>query len=940
MATRIAPLALILLLAGAASAATPADLEHFEKEVRPVLVERCQACHSTQIKISELDLSSAEGFIRGGSRGSLINSAEPGASLLLKVVSYDDPLKMPPTGKLSDEELALLSEWVERGAAWPGAETVAAIEDPAGETGFTAEQKTFWAFQPVKDHEAPVVKNDSWAKTPIDRFLLAKLEEAGIEPSALASKETLLRRASFDLTGLPPSEEDMAAFLADDSATAFEKAVDRMLASPRYGERWGRHWLDVARYADSTGNDEDHRYPYAWRYRDYVIEAFNEDLPYPEFVREQLAGDLLPSADGSPINRRGIIATGFLALGAKAIAQQDKPKMLADVYDEQIDVVSRAFLGLTLSCARCHDHKFDPLLQRDYYSMSAFFSNTRSFRDPSTHVSKLLFTPLVPGEEWDSYEKQQEEIRRRKFERDNLAEIEIEQFVSKLAPKVADYMLAAHKVYSDGAAADTAAAEAGLDGALLARWVDYLKPQSTVRIQLSEWREATEANRSAIATKYQQSFEETFAEWTKKLAKWRKEANRPAEEITMGIPAKPRFEPGENRFFAEVYMARRSSGPFSFKSKEDHAKVLQEETRQRIAQLEKEVAELEAKAMETPDRACAVEDKSAKELVQQHVFIRGDYHSKGEPSPQSYPVILAGFDQAPIETGGSGREQLADWIASPENPLAARVMVNRIWKGHFGRGIVATPSNFGKMGARPSHPELLDYLAARFVEDGWSVKKMHKRIMASAAYQQSSATTEAQAMKDSENLLLSHFTRRRLDVEEIHDGLLAIDGSIDLTVGGTMQAGFGTDRENSNDRLSLNPDEETRRLVYLPLRRANLPALLNLFDFGDATAPQGQRTETTVAPQALFMMNSKFVAERSANLARQLLEDQSADDAGRTRLAYRRVLSRIPSADEIDAGLTYVAAYRERFGDKADRAAAWASYCRILLASNEFIYVD
>ena len=929
------PLVLCLFAAAVAPAQSPEDIEYFEKNVRPLLVAKCQMCHTAELKTAELDLSSAEGFVKGGASGPLVNKEHPEDSALLKVVSYEATLKMPPMGKLADAEIAVLKEWVARGAHWPGAEQVKLVE-PKTEVGFTKEQREWWAFQPVKDPASPAVKNESWVKSPVDRFVLAKLEEKSLAPAPAADKATLLRRASYDLTGMPPTKTELEAFLANDSPEAFEKAVDRLLDSPRYGERWGRHWLNVARYADSTGNDEDHRYPYAYRYRDYVIDSFNDDLPFDQFVREQIAGDLLPAADGAPLNERGIVATGFLALGPKAVAQQDKTKMLYDVYDEQVDVVSKAVLGMTLACARCHDHKFDPLLQVDYYSMAGVFANTRSFSDPSTHVSKLLFRPLVPDAEWKAYEAEQETIRKRKFELDNLADIEIEAHVETVAPHVAEYMLAAYSVYAKGADASAEAGKAGLDAELVAKWADYLKPGAEVRAHLADWDNATDAKRAAAAQAFEDSFNATLGTWYKKLRNWRKQADRPAEEITMGIPEKPRFEPGENRFFYEALLARKGA-PFSFTSKESKEKLLKPETKVRIAELETQVAELEKNARPEPARACAVEDKLAQDRIEQALFIRGDYNSKGEPTPLRFPAILEGLDQQPVSTAGSGRLELARWMTSKDNPLTPRVIVNRVWQGHFGDGLVRTVDNFGKAGEQPSHPELLDWLSARFLEDGWSIKKLHKRIMLTAAYQQSSEFGESKALADPENRLLSRFTRRRLDVEEIRDGLLTVDGTIDLRMGGTLQEGFGTDGENSNDRLSVDPDAQVRRTVYLPLRRANLPALLNLFDFGDATTAIGRRPSTNVAPQALFMMNSGFVAERARNLAEQLIEKQ--DSAARVRDAYLRTLNRAPGADEVDRALTYISSVRDKFSE-LDELDAWQSYCRILMASNEFIYVD
>ncbi len=920
-----------LLLAASIPAQTADHAEFFEKEVRPLLVAKCQMCHSAQLQSSGLDLSGPEGFMKGGGGGPLIDHDNLADSFLLKTISYEGALKMPPTGKLTDSEIATLTQWVQSGAYWPGAENVVDLSAAAQQQGFTAEQKQFWAFQPVGDPAPPQVDDAAWAANDVDRFILAKLEEAGVKPNDPASKQTLLRRAYFDLTGLPPTPADIEAFLADESPRAFENVVDKLLASPRYGERWGRHWLDVARYADSTGNDEDHRYPYAWRYRDYVIQAFNDDMPYDRFVREQVAGDLMPAPDGSAVYRQGVVATGLLALGPKAVAQQDKTRMLYDVYDEQVDVVSKAFLGLTLSCARCHDHKFDPLLTRDYYSMINFFANTRSFRDPSTHVSKLLFVPLVEEEKWAEYEAEQEEIRKRKFEIENVPEIEIEQHVAPFTGQVAAYMLAAREVYEDGKTAQAVAAAQGLDAAMVERWAAYLEPGAEVRAHMAAWDAATPAERAAVAAQFAAAFKTTADDWVDKLQKWRKQANRPAEEITMGIPGKPRFTPGENRFFHEVYIAK--GGPLSFRSKQERAAILSQETQQTIAALEKELESLEADAMPEPDRACAVTEVEPAEAIQQHVFLRGDYSSKGEDAPRVFPAIIAGFDQEPV----AGRLELAEWLTQPDNPLTARVIVNRVWHWHFGEGIVRTPSNFGKMGERPTHPELLDYLARRFVEDGWSIKKLHKRIMLSSAYRMSSEMAPATSLEDPENRLLSRFNRRRLDVEEIRDGLLRVDGSIDLKMGGTLMSGFGTDGENSNNRLSVNPDEQQLRTVYLPLRRSNLPALLNLFDFGDAVTPMGKRSETNVAPQALFMMNSEFVAERARNLATQLLELDADQD--RVRRAYLHTLNRAPNPDEIDVGLTYVSSVENKFGS-AKQLDVWESLCRILMASNEFIYVD
>ena len=423
-----------------AAAQTADGIEFFEKKIRPVLAENCQVCHSAQLTTAGLDLASAQGFVRGGESGPLVSRDDPAASRLLHVIGYEEKLKMPPAGKLADHHIADFKAWIEMGAPWPGAEHAAASTNEGAAHGptFTKDQKNYSAFQPLGETTPPSVENEAWVRTEIDRFILAKLETEGLDPAPRADKLTLLRRASYDLIGLPPTEAEITEFLADDSPKAFETVIERLLASPRYGERWGRHWLDLARYADSAGNDEDVRYPYAWRYRDYVIQAFNDDLPYDQFVREQVAGDLLPTDESDGINRRGIVATGFLALGPKAVAQQDKKKMLYDVYDEQMDVVSKTVLGLTVTCARCHDHKFDPILQRDYYSMAGIFASTRSFKNSDSHVSSLLFKPLVPRPVYDDYLVSRDRVFAKELEVDDVLVEGVDTHNEGYYPRVKD----------------------------------------------------------------------------------------------------------------------------------------------------------------------------------------------------------------------------------------------------------------------------------------------------------------------------------------------------------------------------------------------------------------------------------------------------------------------------------------------------------------------
>ena len=919
------------------SATSDDGAEFFEKRIRPILIANCSQCHNPQSYVAKLDLTTAEGFSKGGENGVLINRANPEKSRLLSVISYSDSIKMPPKGKLRDDEIAAITAWVKLGAPWPQATAVQPqiySTTPKSTREFTAEEKAFWAYQPLAQVTVPKVKYRKWVQSPIDAFVLRKLEEKAISPAAPADKSTLLRRATFDLTGLPPTENELREFLADKSPQAFARVVDRLLASPRYGEKWGRHWLDVARYADSTGNDEDHRYPHAWKYRDYVIEAFNNDLPYDQFVREQIAGDLLPAADGKEVNRRGILATGFLALGPKALAQQDKQKMLYDVWDEQVDVTSKAFLGMTVSCARCHNHKFDPILTKDYYSLIGMFASTRSFSDADSHVSQIFEKPLVPVAEWQSYQAARK-IHKEKQVRLQLALEVIKdgaqaRLVKDHPNRLTNIFVAARRVYEGGAKVAEVAAELSIDSALLQKWVDFLKPEpDKVRGYLDEWAAAPKEKRDSVALEYQTRFLKRLEMWQELLAEWRTKYEKALRE-NQSLPDKLSFEEGEDRFFFEVYFGE---GPFTISDKEK--KYFTEDEWAKIEQLHKQQEELKKIAPRDPEVANAIGEG---EPVKQKVLVRGDYNNLGEDAPPGFPAILARYDTR-SQFSGSGRLQLADWLVRADNPLPKRVLVNRIWQWHFGEGIVRTPDNFGKTGDRPSHPELLDFLAGEFIKHGYSLKALHRLMMLSSTYQMSSENPPA-ANADPDNRLLSRFNRRRLSIEELRDGMLAIDGSLDMTMGGTLQTGRGTDGENNQGRLSLNPEKLKRRTVYLPLRRANLPTLLNLFDFGDATTMSGKRQLTNVPTQALFWLNSEFLFDRSVELTKSLLADKTLDDQGRVASLYLRILNRQATKNEIAGGSQYVESFRQRFAGEKSEDRAWQSFVRILMSSNEFVYVE
>lgn len=941
-----------LLLAQGNAKGAEAEHEFFEKKVRPILATKCQMCHNAKMKSSGLDMSTGEAFFKGGASGSLVNVESPEKSFLIQAISYETSLKMPPTGKLPDEQIATLKEWIGRGAKWPGVEmkvgAASAPTESASNTGTrkqgrmpTPEELQFWAFLPPKTPSVPALPaNDkaarAWAKTPIDAFLMAKMLEKKVAPAAPASRTALLRRVTLDLTGLPPTADEIQAFLADKSPQAYAKVVDRLLASPRYGERWGRHWLDVARYADSTGNDEDHRYPYAYRYRDYVIDSFNQDIPYNVFVKEQIAGDLLPPPPGQSFHKRGIVATGFLALGAKAVAQQDKTKMLYDVYDEQVDVVTKGFLGITLACARCHDHKFDPLYASDYYGMINIFASTRNFKNPDLHVSTLLFTPLTDKATYEKYEAAQAVVDNKKVDIDIRLDAARKALQDADAARFADYLAAARQMDRQGATPKDLAAKTGLSERQLQRWKEFLAAKEVPRPYLEAWEKATDAEAVVIAQQLQKKNLELLADWQKRMTNYRKRQREQIAEKNM-LNEKPNIAEHKDEFFRDLYV---DNGPFGMNDKTVE-QVSPETTKQELAALQADMKKLKEAMPPEPEMACAVQEGKP---VEQKIFLRGDYNNLGAPAPKSVPLIMTAerTEQArQLQVpAGSGRLQLAEWIASPNNPLTARVMVNRVWQWHFGEGIVRTPDNFGRMGERPSHPELLDYLATQFVQSGWSLKKLHRQILLSNAYQMSSFVTPAQAQTDPDNRLFSRFPRRRMEVEELRDSLLSISGRLDLTMGGTMQSGFGTDGENSSGRLSINPETQTRRSVYLPLRRANLPALLNLFDFGDATTANGKRVVTNVAPQALFLLNSQFVAEQAQSVAKELLA-KTPTPQQRANAAMLRILNRPAEAAEADNLLTYLESFKARnAGKKNLEEEAWQSLCRVLIASNEFLYVD
>ncbi len=770
--------------------AAPEDLEFFESKIRPVLAKNCYFCHSRESKTSRggLVVDTREGIRLGGESGHAVVPGDPEASVLLQAVRYDGTRKMPPMGKLPDSTIADFDKWIRMGAPDP---REGAAPPPSSARVDFAKAREFWSFQPPKIAPAPAVKNKAWPRTPIDRFIAQKLEAKRLAPAADADRRTLLRRVSYDLTGLPPSPEEMDAFVQDKSKDAFAKVVDRMLASERFGERWGRHWLDVARYAETTGRTRNQPFPVAWRYRDWVIDAFNRDKPYDRFIVEQIAGDLL---DGDATEKDSYrVATGFLALGAHDLNELDKRQYEMDVADEQINAVSKSFLAMTAGCARCHDHKFDPIPTKDYYALAGIFRSTE----------------LLNG------------LRRRP------------QFNQA-----------------------------------------FFTPELLAKL---ETKPAFEGQESA-------ELEKKYGETWERLQAAEKGRNRP-----------------------EVVGIAREWGSLPL------------------------------------PRNLALGVREASAAADCEVNLRGDPHSLGEKVPRGFLQILPTAGDPKIGSRESGRLQLARWIASRENPLTARVIVNRIWHHLLGRGIVDSPDNFGNSGSRPTHPELLDYLAVRFMDQGWSIKKVIREVVLSRTYQLSSEFNARNYEVEPDNRLLWRANRRRLEAEAVRDSLLMVSGQLKLQrpdaspINQWKRAG---EPNRGGGRVEPWDLTETYRTVYVPVVR-NIPSrFLETFDFPEPSETRGQRDITTVAPQALFLLNSEFVLEQ-ARIASERLLAAIPDDAGRVVRAYRQVLGREPSAAESERALGYLretAAASQAASDGIKQHETWTRLYQVLFTSAEFRY--
>jgi hypothetical protein len=888
-----------VLVAGIAAPGQAAEAdwggsEFFEKKIRPVFVEHCQQCHSDQARKAKklkgaLLLDTAAGIRKGGANGAILIPGKPADSPLIKALRHEE-LRMPPKVKLPDVVIADFEAWVRMGAPIP---------EVAGATASSAidwnRARQFWAFQPPATHPLPIVQDSRWPRSEIDVFVLAEMEKRGLHPVRAAGKRVLLRRATFDLTGLPPTPEAVAAFLADDSPDAFARVVDRLLASPAYGERWGRHWLDVARYAE----DQAHTFGVkpntsAYRYRDWVIAALNDDMPYDRFVKLQIAGDLILDDDND--RARHLAALGFFGLGAQYYKDNTEIlKALADELDERVDTLSRGLLGLTVACARCHDHKFDPVPTQDYYALAGIFNS-----------SKLVDVPLATRDEIHRY---QEDLRLAREVEEKLKQfIRVEKAAcqEEQAGEIVKYLQAVRKVQEHRgqsgkwSARDQAKAD-GLDAATLDRWVKYLDGNPKVAA-LDAWRHLGKPAEPEAVDAAAKAFQDDVR---KLLA-----------ERTRGNLDKDRTALLQTLFG--------DKGLFNLSDDELKARLLPDKKRQ-MDQMRQEAARLRKAA---PDKmeakfpvAHALAEGTAADMK---VYLRGNPRTQGDVVPRHFLRVLTG-DEPPRFAKGSGRRDLAEAIASSDNPLTARVIVNRVWAWHFGRGIVGTPSNFGNLGERPTHPELLDNLTCRFIASGWSLKALHRDIMLSAAYQSSSDDEDHNLAIDADNRFLWRMSRRRLDVESWRDALLFVSGKLDPTMGGQT--------------TDLASGGNSRRTVYGRISRHALNGLLRLFDFPDANITSEKRTETTVPQQQLFVLNSPFIVEQARALAARA-QAATKDDAERVRLVYEWAFARPASDADVQLAVRYLSAKDPTEETAKSRLTRWERFSQVLLASNEFMYVD
>ena len=1079
--TRLLAACCTCLMAGALVAADkidPAQADFFEKRVRPLLVHRCLDCHQGSDAENGLSMNSLSGLLEGGLRGPAIVPGKAEQSLLIRALRHGELLKMPPKSKLPAAEIAVIAKWIADGAVWPHSDAVTASprkSRTAKPVTFTAQEKSFWAFRKPESRRLPIPPAGAALQSPIDTFLRAKRDAAGLHSAPPADKYTLIRRATLALTGLPPTADQTAAFLADDRPDAFVRLVERLLASPRYGERWGRHWLDVIRYADSNGLDENLAYANAFRYRDYVIAAFNANKSYARFVQEQIAGDLLAD-DGSPNNTFDrFVATGFLSIGPKMLAEDDPLKLRMDIIDEQVDTIGRTFMGLTLGCARCHDHKFDPIPTHDYYALAGIFNSTKTM-DSYKVVAQWREQPLATPEaiaRRDAHQKRSKQLADQISQRRSQADQAVQDDARR---HVGDYLLAAETSRRRAAllaglkplgGADGIGQRAGVvlreaenfdrgnvlkdttqygkqigvlvnrgekpnfaeyditlpqggmfrlevryaaaaarpckllvNGTTLRsdiadgvtgswypdtqRWdiegfVQLAAGKNTLRLEhpmffphIDQWllipATANELPRLEMLDTTYRPLPEFVSAWvaalktndSKKtgLGAWSEAVKAAAPPMTLRklartyqatinatldrrtAAAASESSPKPSPQAALVQFVTAAEGPFRSPGSLDQH--FPEPVRKELRDLMQRKTELD-KSMPQFPQAMAVADDDVRDL---RLHYRGSHLTQGPVVARGFLRILTGPQPKTIPDAHSGRLELANWMTSPEHPLTARVFVNRVWHWHFGKGLVRSPDNFGRLGERPTHPELLDWLARRFIESGWDVKQLHRLIMQSATWQMSNRWDARAAAADPENRLWWRRDHKRLEAEAIRDGILHVTGTLDQTMAGSLLPTANRKYVTSTANVDPVTYMTDRRSVYIPVVRSALYDVFQAFDFADPSALSGSRQSTTVAPQALFMMNSRFVSQRTQHAATQLLAQDQLDDSARVVRCYQQIYARMPTDDERRRALQFVQRYSAAFAGagsedpQLSRVRGWQSLFRVLIAANEFVYVN
>jgi hypothetical protein len=893
------------------NALAPEKLEFFESKVRPILVQRCYECHSGQESNGGLRLDYREGLLKGGDSGPALQADEPQGSLLLRAIRYQNAdLQMPPSGKLDASEIEVLETWVAQGAFDPRADL------PSGSSGkpqgmSIQDGRNFWSMMPLKPVEVPRAVDADWCRNPIDAFVLKELDSNGLRPSPESPRREILRRVTLGLIGLVPESQEYKAFEQDTAPEAYERQVDRLLSSEQYGVRFGRHWLDVARYSDSNGLDENIAYGNAWRYRDYVVEAFNLDKPFDRFIEEQIAGDLLPDAD-----RQSKTATGFLVLGAKVLAEPDRDKLTMDTIDEQLDTIGKAFMGMTLGCARCHDHKFDPIKQRDYYALAAILKGTKTFGDSNfgaiKHWNEISYANPQEKEQLKAIDAQ---IAEKNGAWNKLKSEAIGKLREQVRKQAADYLAVASKLTSEATLNEWAQVgeELKLHPRVLANSRRYLDNHRQEPL-FAKWHElAGHGDHQAIRDYYQELFERALGEWEKAKA-----ADAQVKKLEDSTLEAARVALGD------------VGGFLAIPAKMEHA--LDQESLVKIHELA-ESARLFESAAPDETSVMGVADKGVVDGLAIH--IRGSYRNLGDVVPRGFPEVMVSQGATPIfSRHSSGRLELARWLANATHPLTARVIVNRVWRWHFGRGLVESTENFGVLGDRPSHPELLDYLARWFIESGWSIKELNRLILTSSTYRMSSVHPEAQSALaiDPENRLRWHYKLERMDAEPLRDSILQVAGRLDCQLGGKSVP--LRNRQFVFDHTSIDHTkyDSIRRTVYLPIIRNHLYSLLEQFDFPDPTMPVGSRNTSMVSVQMLLLMNADWIIDSASLLARRS-QEFSSEPSRRIDWLFETVLGRAPKEHEQRRFLDAISA------GQASGEDPWVTLAHNLLICSEFIYV-